>query len=85
MHCWPAGQAQLRVLPHESLTLPQRRRVPTVHVKVPHPASVDASVVGVVMHALSIQDLPAGHPPQLTPTPHESSPMTPHLPVHERA
>jgi hypothetical protein len=56
-----------------------------VQLKVPHPASVDASVVGVVTHALSIQDLPVGHPPQLTPTPHESSPMTPHLPVQEGA
>jgi len=32
---------------------------------------------------LFTQVSPAAHPPQLMPTPHGSTPISPHLPVHE--
>jgi hypothetical protein len=89
VHCWPVGQpGQFRVLPQESVIVPHNM-VPLfgVQVSAPHaglPASLGpASLLVIGMHRLFTQLCPVGHPPQPMATPHESVPMTPHLPVQE--
>jgi hypothetical protein len=53
-------------------------------VSFPQPPPPASPVVGCcVTQALSTQVWPIGHPPQLTATPHESTAISPHLPVHE--
>jgi hypothetical protein len=84
MHCWPDGQEHDFVLPHWSVIVPHSVVFWLgLHVRMPQPESTGPASVGAsVMHALFTQSCPVGHPPQLMATPHESVPMTPHLPVH---
>jgi hypothetical protein len=87
MHCCPDGQEHCFVFPHPSVMVPQRFVFWSgVHDRTPQPASCGPASLGVgVTHWLATHVSPVGHPPQLTPTPHESAPMTPHFPVHEGA
>ena len=82
LHSSPLGHVHWRVCPQPSLTVPQRLVLPLVQLSFPHalpPSSAGASVV----HTLFTHDSGAWHPPQLTATPHESTAMSPHLPVHD--
>jgi hypothetical protein len=90
MHCWPVGHAgHCFVSPQPSAIVPQSVVFGLgVHVSVPHdapesPALASLTVMG--KHWFWTQACPVGHPPQPMATPHESVPMTPHLPVHDGA
>jgi hypothetical protein len=81
----PIGQVHCFVLPHPSLTVPQRS-TPAAgeQVSFPHPPPPPASPVGCwVTQALLTHVSPVGHPPQFTATPQESTAISPHLPVHD--
>jgi hypothetical protein len=88
MHCSPAGQVlQSLVLPHESVMMPHRTvdavglQVSAPQLETP-PASLGPASL-TAKHTLFTHVSPFGQPPQPMATPHESVPMTPHLPVHD--
>ena len=81
----PMGHVHDCVCPQPSLTVPHRfTPAAGEHVSLPQlplpPASLGG---GCVMQALFTHVSPAGHPPQLTATPHESTAISPHLPVQD--
>lgn len=86
LHSWPLGHVQAIACPHPLVTVPQSATPALgVHVtfpQVPPPASVGG---GGVTHALWMHTWPPVHPPHEIGTPHGSSPMSPHLPVHDGA
>jgi hypothetical protein len=80
MHASPGGHEHCWVCPHPSVTVPQRCVLGSgVHVTCAQPP---ASCGDGGTHWLPTQSWPAGQPPHPTATPHESTPTTPHLPVH---
>jgi hypothetical protein len=81
---WPIGQVHCFVLPQPLLTVPQRFTPGAgEHVSVPQVPPPPSLGGGWVTQALFTQVSPVGHPPQLIATPHESTPISPHLPAHE--
>jgi hypothetical protein len=80
----PIGQVHGLVFPQPSLTVPHRL-TPAAgeHVSLPHPPPPASPAGCCVTQALFTHVLPVGHPPQFTATPHESTAISPHLPVHD--
>jgi hypothetical protein len=77
---WPIGQVHCLVFPQPSLTVPQRfTPAAGEQLSVPQPPPPASDGGGCVTHALFTQVSPAGHPPQFTGTPHESTAISPHL------
>jgi hypothetical protein len=74
---------QFIVLPQPSLTVPQRftfcfgLHISGWHIPVP------PSLGGWTTHLLATHVWPVGQPPQLIGTPHGSTPISPHCPVHD--
>ena len=80
LQIWPAEQEHESVLPHPSVIVPHRWFWPSgAQVSGEH---CPASCAPAGTHALPTHAMPALHPPQLTATPHPSTPMTPQCPVH---
>ena len=80
LQIWPAAQEHESVSPQPSVMVPHKWFCPSgAHVSGEH---CPASCIPAATHVLPMQAMPALQPPQLTPTPHPSTPMTPQRPVH---
>jgi hypothetical protein len=81
-HSCPEGHVHWAVWPHPSPMVPQSTSPGGVQLRVPQPLP-PPSEGGWVTHWLFTHVSPAAHPPQVMGTPHGSTPISPHWPVHE--
>lgn len=80
LQIWPPEQEHERVLPQPSVMVPHKWFCPSgEHVSGEH---CPASCAPAGTQVLPTHAIPALHPPQLTATPHPSTPTTPQRPVH---